>query len=140
TGRRASYEGLNLEALAVKTDERGIVTDAGMRTSVANVWAAGDVTGRHMYTHAGDYGGEIAGWNAAGGHPERCTDFRVVPRPVFSLPEVAAVGLTERLAREAGGEVETARVCYGDISKAVIQGDDEGFCKIVADAGTGEIL
>ncbi|HLH24468.1 MAG TPA: FAD-dependent oxidoreductase [Chloroflexota bacterium] len=140
TGRRAQYDGLNLAALGVATDARGIVTDAGMRTNVPNVWAAGDVTGRHMYTHSGDYGAEIAAWNAAGGEPERRADFRVVPRPVFALPEVAAVGLTERQAHAAGRDVETARVCYGDVSKAVIQGDDEGFCKIVADRGTGEIL
>jgi dihydrolipoamide dehydrogenase len=140
TGRRAAYDGLNLEGLGVATDAQGLVVDATMRTNVPHVWAAGDVTGRHMYTHAGDYAAEIAGWNAAGGAPERRADFRVVPRPVFSLPEVAAVGLTEQQAREAGRDVETARVCYGDVSKAVIQGDDEGFCKIVADRGTGEIL
>jgi dihydrolipoamide dehydrogenase len=140
TGRRAQYDGLKLEAVGVAADERGIVVDDAMRTSAPHVWAAGDVTGRHMYTHSGDYAAEVAGWNAAGGQPERRADFRVVPRPVFSLPEVAAVGLTERQARAAGRDVETARVCYGDISKAVIQGEDEGFCKIVADRGTGDLL
>ncbi|HEY7061426.1 MAG TPA: dihydrolipoyl dehydrogenase [Chloroflexota bacterium] len=140
TGRRALYDGLDLAAVGVATDAQGIGTDERMRTNVSHVWAAGDVTGRHMYTHSGDYGAEIAGWNAAGGEPERRADFRVVPRPVFALPEVAAVGLTEAQARAAGHDIEVARVCYGDVSKAVIQGDDEGFCKIVADRGTGELL
>jgi len=102
TGRRALYEDLDLAAVGVRTDARGIVVDAGMRTNVPHVWAAGDVTGHHMYTHAGDYGAEVAGWNAAAGDPPREVDFRVVPRPVFSLPEVAGVGLTEAEARDAG--------------------------------------
>src|SRR5262249_52088989 len=67
-------------------------------------------------------------------------DFRVVPRPVFSLPEVASVGLTEAEARDAGLDVAVVRVSYADISKAGIQGDTEGFCKIIADRCTGEIL
>jgi pyruvate/2-oxoglutarate dehydrogenase complex dihydrolipoamide dehydrogenase (E3) component len=140
TGRRALYEALNLEGVGVRTDERGVATDARMRTNAPNIWAAGDVTGRHMYTHSGDYAAEVAGWNAAGGEPVRRADFRVVPRPVFSLPEVAAVGQTEAQARAAGRDIEVVQVCYSDISKAIIEGETAGFCKIIADRGNGEIL
>lgn len=140
TGRQPNYADLDLPAAGVVATEHGVQVDATLRTSAPHIWAAGDVTGQHMYTHAGDYAGEIAGWNAAGGSPPRQADFRVVPRPVFSFPQVGAVGLTERAAREQGRAVETAQVCYADISKAVIQGEPAGFCKLVADRDTGEIL
>ncbi len=140
TGRRPRCRDLNLEAAGVQTWERGIAVDETMRTSAPHIWAAGDVTGRHMYTHAGDYAAEVAGWNAAGGEPERAVDWRVVPRPVYSIPEVAAVGLAESDARERGLDVEVARVCYADISRAVIQGETDGFAKIIAERSTGQIL
>lgn len=140
TGRQARFHDLNLDAAGVETGERGITVDATMRTSAPNIWAAGDVTGLHMYTHAGDYGAEIAGWNAAGGEPERAADWRVVPRPVYSIPEVAAIGLSEPDARQQGLDVEVASVCYADVTRAVLDGTTEGFAKIIAERSTGQIL
>src|SRR5438874_4069945 len=140
TGRQAQFRDLNLDAAGVQTWERGIAVDQTMRTSAPHIWAAGDVTGRHMYTHAGDYAAEVAGWNAAGGEPERAVDWRVVPRPVYSIPEAAAIGLLESEARDGGLDYEVARVCYQDISRAVIQGEPEGFARIIAERSTGQIL
>lgn len=140
TGRQPLYHELNLEAAGVRTTERAIGVDATMRTSAQHIWAAGDVTGRHMYTHAGDYAGDVAGWNAGGGLPERAVDWRVVPRPVYSIPEAAGIGLLESEAREQGLDVEVASVCYADISRAVIQGEPEGFAKIIAERTSGQIL
>ena len=140
TGRQAQYRDLNLDAAGVQTWERGIAVDATMRTSAPHIWAAGDVSGRHMYTHAGDYAAEVAGWNAAGGEPERAVDWRVVPRPVYSIPEAAAIGLLESEARDRGLDYEVARVCYRDVSRAILQGEPEGFAKIIAERSTGEIL
>ena len=140
TGRLPQCHDLNLDAAGVETWERGIAVDLTMQTSVPHIWAAGDVTGRHMYTHAGDYAAEVAGWNAAGGEPKRAVDWRVVPRPVYSIPEAAAIGLTEADARAQGLDVETASVCYKDISRAILQGEEEGFAKIIADRSTGRIL
>ena len=140
TGRQPLFHDLNLEAAGVQTGERGIVVDDSMRTSAPHIWAAGDVTGRHMFTHAGDYAAEVAGWNAAGGEPERAVDWRVVPRPVYAIPEVAAIGLVESEARRQGLDIEVASVCYADVTRAVLEGAPEGFAKIIAERSTGQIL
>ena len=140
TGRQAQFHDLHLDVAGVQTWERGIAVDATMRTSASHIWAAGDVTGRHMYTHAGDYAAEVAGWNAAAGEPERGMDWRVVPRPVYAIPETASIGLLESEARAQGLEVDVARVSYQDIARAVIQGETEGFAKIIAERSSGQIL
>lgn len=140
TGRQPQHADLNLAAAGVEPGEQGIAVDATMRTGAPHVWAAGDVTGRHMYTHAGDYAAEVAGWNAGGGEPRRAVDWRVVPRPVYSLPEAAAIGFTHAEALAAGYDVEAASVCYKDVSRAILQGEEEGFAKIIADRATGQIL
>lgn len=140
-GRRPRHDGLNIERAEVRLDARGgVVVGEDMATSAGHVWACGDVTGMHMYTHAGDAMGEAAGWNAAGGAPKRVARLDVVPRPVYGLPEVAAVGLTEREARRLGCDMEVARVRYADISRAVIDGETEGWCRIIAERSTGRIL
>lgn len=138
-GREPNTRGLHLENAGIPRATGGIAVDATMRTAAPNVWACGDVTGKHMYTHSGDYGGEIAGWNAT--HPDdpRQADFRVVPRPVFSLPEFAAVGLTEAEARERG-EVEVKQVRFSEVTRPIIDAETEGFVKVIADARDGTIL
>ncbi len=139
-GRRARYDGLEITAAGVETNDTGIVVGADMRTSVPHVWAAGDVTGMHMYTHAGDHMGEVAGWNAGGGLPTRQARLDVVPRPVYSLPEVAAIGLTENEAAGLSCDVEVAKVRFADISRARIDGETEGWCKVIAERSSGRIL
>ncbi len=139
-GRRARYDGLEITAAGVETNDRGIAVDADMRTSVPHIWAAGDVMGMHMYTHAGDHMGEVAGWNAGGGLPTRQARLDVVPRPVFSIPEVASIGLTEKDAARLSCDVEVAKVRFADISRARIDGDTEGWCKVIAERSSGRIL
>jgi pyruvate/2-oxoglutarate dehydrogenase complex dihydrolipoamide dehydrogenase (E3) component len=119
TGRQAQFHDLQLDAAGVRTWERGIAVDATMRTSASHIWAAGDVTGRHMYTHAGDDAAAVAGWNAATGKPERGMDWRVVPRPVYAIPETASIGLLESEARAQGLAVDVARVAYQDDDEIV---------------------
>ncbi|MBA2364426.1 MAG: NAD(P)/FAD-dependent oxidoreductase [Chloroflexia bacterium] len=140
-GRRPRLDGLNIAAAGVTLSEQGSVeVGPDMATSVPHIWAAGDVTGMHMYTHAGDYMGEVAGWNAAGGTPKREARLAVVPRPVYSAPEVAAIGLTEREANELPCGIEVAKVRFADVSRAVINGETGGWCKIIAESRTGRIL
>jgi pyruvate/2-oxoglutarate dehydrogenase complex dihydrolipoamide dehydrogenase (E3) component len=140
TGRRPRYDDLHLEQAGVTAGDHGIEVDETMRTSTPHIWAAGDVVGCNMYTHAGDLGGTIAGWNAAGGAPERTADWRVVPRPIYAIPEVAAVGMTERDARDRGLDVEVGTVCYADVTRTALSGEAEGFVKIIAERSTGQIL
>lgn len=140
TGRRPRYDDVQLKLAGVTAGDHGIDVDETMRTSAPHVWAAGDVVGRNMYTHAGDLGGTIAGWNAAGGTPERTADWRVVPRPVYAIPEVAAVGTTEQDAQDRGLDVEVGTVCYADVTRTALSGESEGFVKIIAERSTGQIL
>ncbi len=140
-GRRASHDGLSLPAAGVHALPNGSVeVGADMSTNVPHIWASGDVTGMHMYTHSGDYMGEIAGGNAAGVSPRHEADFAVVPRPVYSLPEVAAIGLTEREADCVDCDLEIAKVHFKEISRARINGETEGWCKIIAERVSGRIL
>ncbi len=139
-GRRANVDGLNLEAAGVETTELGISVDEHMRTTAGNIWAAGDVTGPPMYTHAGDYAAEIAGWNAVHARNQKKVDWRVIPRPVFSFPEFAAVGLTEEQARSTREDIEVATVRFDEVTKPIIDRETEGFVKVIARASDGQIL
>ncbi len=139
-GRRPNMDGLNLEAAGVDYTEIGITVDEHMRTSAGNIWAAGDVTGPPMYTHAGDYAAEIAGWNVVHQRERKKVDWRVIPRPVFSFPEFAAVGLTEEEARRGRDEIEVAKVRFDEVTKPIIDRETEGFVKVIARASDGQIL
>ncbi len=139
-GRQPRLADLDLPAAGVAIGESGIAVSAAMQTSVPHIWAGGDVTGQHLYTHAADYAAEIAGWNAAHGKPVKRVDYRVVPRPIYAIPEVAAVGLREQDARAAGRPVEVKVVRYDEVTRPIVAGLTEGFVKTIADPATGEIL
>ncbi|MEJ7652683.1 MAG: FAD-dependent oxidoreductase [Chloroflexia bacterium] len=139
-GRRPNLDKLSPEAAGVELDEGRVKVNDEMRTTTTNIWAAGDAAGRLMYTHAGDMMGEVAGWNAAGGEPARRARLDVVPRPVYSIPAVAAVGLTIKEAEQVDCDVEIARVKYSDLSRAIINGETEGWCRIIARCDDGVIL
>jgi pyruvate/2-oxoglutarate dehydrogenase complex dihydrolipoamide dehydrogenase (E3) component len=129
TGRRPRVEGLGLEALGVEHGPRGVAADERMRTSARHVFAAGDVTGRYLFTHVAAYEGRIAGQNAAGTRQK--ADYRVVPWVTFLDPEVARVGLTEPQAREAHGGVEVVRFPMSRVDRARLLGEPIGFVKLV---------
>jgi len=93
-----------------------------------------------MYTHSGDYAAEIAGWNAVHDSHRKTVDWRVHPRPVFSFPEFAAVGLTEEQARQGKEEIEVARVKFDEVTKPIIDRETDGFVKVIARASDGQIL
>ncbi len=140
SGREARVEELHLMAAGVETWEKGIRVDEHMRTSAPNIWAAGDIIGEHLYTHSGDYGAEIAGWNVVHKRHPHKVDWRVIPRPVFSIPEFAAVGLTEEQARATGEEIEVTKVRFDEVTKPIIDRETEGFVKVIARHSDGQIL
>jgi pyruvate/2-oxoglutarate dehydrogenase complex dihydrolipoamide dehydrogenase (E3) component len=138
-GRRPVFDVHDLDAAGVEVDERGRpVLTPTLRTTAPNIWAAGDATGELLFTHVGTYEADLVVGDILG-HP-RARDYRVVPRVTFCDPEVASVGLTEREAREAGREVRTAVSRLHDNERAAIDGRPFGIVKLVADAGTGELL
>jgi pyruvate/2-oxoglutarate dehydrogenase complex dihydrolipoamide dehydrogenase (E3) component len=112
TGRRPRIEGLGLDAAGIKTMRRGIPVDERCRAG-EGLWAIGDVTGVMPFTHVAKYQGRVAADNILGRN--RVADYRGVPRVVFSDPECAAVGMTERAAREGGINAATYSVKISDL-------------------------
>ncbi|HEX2091827.1 MAG TPA: FAD-dependent oxidoreductase [Longimicrobiaceae bacterium] len=133
TGRRPNVEGMGLEALGVETAPGGIRVDERLRTSVGNVWAAGDVVGPYRFTHVADYHGRLVAPNALFPVGRR-VDYRVVPWCTFTEPEVARVGLTETEARERWGErAGVYRYPHATLDRALCDGEAEGLTKLVTD-------
>jgi pyruvate/2-oxoglutarate dehydrogenase complex dihydrolipoamide dehydrogenase (E3) component len=139
TGRAPNVEELGLERGGVETTEKGIVVDNYLRTTAKHMWACGDVTGKYLFTHMAEYQARLVVGNAL--FPmRRKADYRVVPWTTFTDPEVARVGLTEAEARERYGEkVRVYRYAFGEVDRAVAEGEPFGFVKVVCDA-RGQIL
>ena len=139
-GFRPNSKGLGLEDVGVKVSERGFVEiNEKMQTSVPNIHAIGDVTGKLMLAHVGSAMGIIAAENIAGA--ETITlDYEMRPRATYSYPQVASFGLTEAQAKERGYEIKIGRFPFQPNGKALGLGDYMGFAKIVVDAKYGEIL
>lgn len=135
----ADVAALQLANAGVETNDRGSVrVDEYLRTSNADVFAAGDIVGRAMLVPQGVRDGFIAGNNAAGATALRVPD-DVEPIGSFTDPEYAKVGLTENEARDAHSVVAT-RALYAETTRPVIDGRTRGFCKLVADRDTRRIL
>ncbi len=138
-GRRAILKGYGLENLDVQIERGGIKTDEGMRTSVAGVYAAGDVTGFSMLAHTASREGEIAVDNIAG------LDIRInydaVPGVVYTSPEVASVGLTLRAAADRGLACREVNLPMAYAGRFVAENEmGVGLCKVVAEEGTGRVV
>jgi dihydrolipoamide dehydrogenase len=139
-GRKTVIEDLNLDATGVEVDERGIVqVDGYGRTAEDGVYAAGDVVGGFWLAHEAGHEGIIAVEHMAGEDPMP-KDRNLVPRVTFCRPEVASFGLTKAQAEEEGYEVRETKFPFMAIGKALIEGEPNGFFKIVADEETDLIL
>ena len=147
TGRRANVAGLGLETIGVRVEQRGIVVDSHLRTSVAGIFAAGDVTGTMPFTHVAAYQGRIAAGNSLG-RRQHAASYRVVPTVIFTEPELAHVGLTEPEARRAHGDgVHVVTLPFSAVDRAVIARRPHGLIKVITagkpllgHAGGGSIL
>ncbi|MGD2177574.1 MAG: dihydrolipoyl dehydrogenase, partial [Anaerolineae bacterium] len=132
-------ENIGLEHVGVETERGNIVVDDHMRTSVPDIYAIGDVTGRLALAHVASAQGIIAAETVAG-EETRPLDYDAVPRCTYSQPQVASIGITEAEATESGRDVEVGEFPFRPNGKALALGEREGFVKIVADETTGEIL
>lgn len=139
-GRKPVSTGLGYEEAGVEIDARGfVVTDETCRTTLGGVFAAGDVAGPPLLAHWAYHQGMIAAENAVTGSRLAC-DRSLVPNCVFSSPEVASCGLTEDAAAAAGVKHEVAQVRFNGNSKAVIEGEPDGFVRLVCEPGGGRVL
>jgi len=139
-GRVPNIAGLALEKIGVQLEFGRIVTNAQMQTSVPHIYAAGDCTGLHEIVHIAVLQGETAGHNIA--HPERpkAMDYRLVTEVVFTEPQVASVGFTEKQAQVENVPHLVASYPFNDHGKSLIMEAKDGFVKLLAEPRTGEII
>jgi dihydrolipoamide dehydrogenase len=140
TGRGPLVEGLGLGRAGVEFDRRtGIATDAWRRTSVPHIYAVGDCAGHWQLAHTAFREAEVAAQNACG--DDATVGDRAVPRPIYTDPEIASVGLTEAQAREQyGDDVATGRFPWIANARAVMQNETAGWVKSIHTTRGGKLL
>lgn len=141
-GRKANVEGFGLETLGVTLSENGtIAADPLLRTNFPNIAVCGDVTGPFQFTHVAAH----QAWYAAVNQLlapfwSFKADYRVIPWATFTEPQVARVGLSETEAKAANIAFEVTRYGMDDLDRAIADGTDHGFLKVLTKTGTDEIL
>ena len=140
TGRQPNTAGLGLQdAGIVLTENGGIRVDDHLQTANPDIYAAGDVTGRHQFVYMAAYGAKLAAGNALNGNNRRY-DAAAMPSVTFTDPQVAGVGLTEAGARARGLEAKAAVLPLSYLPRALAARDTRGLVKLVAEAGSGRLL
>jgi mercuric reductase len=144
TGRTPNTDAIGLDRVGVELDERGFVqVNDALQTSVPTVWAAGDVIGRHadsqLATPVGAHDGSIVAQNALNGE-RRTVNHAVIPRTIFTDPQVAVVGLTEAEALAGGHRCWCNTIPAELVPRAGAVRDARGVVKMVADAHTNKVL
>ncbi len=140
TGRAPNVEGLNLEAAGVRYDEhRGVMVNDRLRTSNRHIYAAGDICLDYKFTHLADATARIVLRNALFWGHDKLTAL-TIPWCTYTDPEVAHVGLSEEEAQKRGIAVETFVRSLGEVDRAILDGETDGFVKILVKAGTDRIL
>ena len=137
-GRKPNTDGLNLEAAGVKLNGRGQVEiDHDFATNVDGIWAIGDVAPGLMLAHKAEDEGVAVAENIAG--QTGIVNHDVIPSVVYTMPEIAGVGLSEEAAKERG-EVKVGKFPFMANSRAKTNRDTDGFVKVIADAKTDRVL
>lgn len=138
-GIKSNIENLGLEELGVKTERDRIIVDEYCRTNVEGVYAIGDITPGPALAHVASAEAICCVENICG-HSVAAIDYSTIPSCVYTSPEIAMVGLTEKQAIEAGYEVKVGNFPYTASGKATAAGDRDGFVKLVFDAKTEKLL
>lgn len=140
SGRKPRLDGFGLAELGIETG-RTVETNAYLETLFPNILAAGDVAGPYQFTHTASHQAWFAAVNALFGHLKRFrADYRVIPWATFTDPEVARVGLSEDEAKEQGIAYEVTRYGIEDLDRAIADGTDEGWVKVLTAPGKDKIL
>ena len=138
-GRKPYTDGLGLENIGIKTDEAGrIEVNEQLRTSADNIYAIGDVVKGAMLAHKAEEEGVFVAEVMAGQKPH--INYNLIPGVVYTWPEVASVGFTEKQLKEQQRNYKTGSFPYRALGRARASLDIEGQVKVLADAATDEIL
>ena len=139
-GFKPNTTGIGLETVGVKLTQRGFIEiDERMATNVPSIWAIGDVTGQLLLAHVASAQGIVCAESIAGVETVKL-DYRMMPRAVYSHPQVASFGITEAQAKEQGYSVKVGRFPFMANGKALGLAEKPGFVKIITDEKYGEIL
>ncbi len=137
-GRFPYTQSLGLESIGIQTNRGNIEVDERMRTAVEGVYAIGDVVPGPMLAHVASYEGEVAVDNIMGHY--RAADYGAVPDVIFTIPEIASVGMQESQAKERGIPVKMTKFNFAALGRAQAIGEPDGLVKMIADPGSGIIL
>lgn len=138
-GRTLNSDGIGLEAVGIRKSADGkINVNERMETNVPGIYAVGDVASRYLLAHVASAEGIVAAQNCMGGNIRM--DYSTVPWCVFTIPELARVGMTEEEATDEGYEIKIGRFPYAASGKALGMRETEGFVKVISDSESGDIL
>ena len=133
-------ENLGLDDLGIETDERGfLLVDETLRTSVPNIFGAGDVIGEHQFVYTAAYEGSLAARNAPHSMQKE-RDYTVLPWVIFTDPQLAGVGLDERQAEAAGIDYEVTKLDLKHVPRALAARDTRGFIKLLRNTETDLLI
>ncbi|MEF3301899.1 dihydrolipoyl dehydrogenase [Paenibacillus sp. GYB003] len=138
-GRQANVDGIGLENTDVRVENGIVQVNEFLQTTEPHIYAVGDVIGGLQLAHAAGHEGIAAAEHAAG-KGTRPHAAHLIPRCVYSRPEVASVGWTEQEAVRQGFETKTAKFSFKPLGKALVYGENDGFVKVVADKRTNDLL
>lgn len=142
-GRAPNVENLNLEAVGVEYGKKGVQVNDHLQTTNLKIFAAGDVCSKYQFTHVADFMARIVIQNAlfaVGPLGRKKVSDLIIPWATYTSPEVAHVGLYEHDAADAGMEIDTYVQQFSEVDRAILEGEDDGFAKIVTKKGSDEIL
>ena len=137
-GRTPNTDRLNLEAIGVETARGAILVDDGLRTTVPDIYAAGDCTDQPQFVYVAAAGGSRAAVNMTGGDAR--LDLSAMPEVVFTEPQIATVGLSEDDAEASGYVTDSRTLTLDNVPRALVNFDTGGFIKMVAERESGRLL
>lgn len=138
-GRKLNHDFGDFEKLGIEHTDRSIAVNGFLQTSQAHIYAIGDTIGKSLLAYTAEREGELASQHILGA-AHMPMDYSVIPNTIFTHPEIASVGLTEEAARGIRKNVVIGKALYAANSRALIEGDRDGFVKVVGDGDSGKIL
>lgn len=141
-GRQANIRGFGLEELDIAITDRGLIEiNEYQQTSIANIYAVGDVSGPYQLTHVAAHQAWFAAVNALFGSMKKfATDYRVIPAVTYTYPELARVGISENEAQQAQLDYQVTKYAIDDLDRAITDGETKGFVKVITAGNSDKIL
>ncbi|WP_097026690.1 dihydrolipoyl dehydrogenase [Clostridium peptidivorans] len=139
-GREPNIDGLGIEKIGIELNEnkKGIKADDKLKTNIENIYAIGDVNNKIGLAHVASHGAIVAVDNILGKNSEM--DYSAVPSVVYTTPEVATVGMTEKMAVSSGIQIKIGKFPFMANGKALTHGEEKGFVKVIKDNNTNKLI